>query len=49
MIHCLFLINRQGKVRLTKWYTQKQTTMEQQKIIKDVILDKNTLKILIIK
>ena len=36
MIHCLFLINRQGKIRLTKWYTHSFTTNERQKFLKEI-------------
>merc|ERR1711976_388375 len=36
MIHCLFLINRQGKTRLTKWYTHSFTTSERQRFLKEV-------------
>ena len=36
MIHCLFLINRQGKIRLTKWYSHSYTTQERQRFIKEV-------------
>ncbi len=37
MIHSLFLINRQGKIRLTKWYSQSLSTQERQKYIKEII------------
>ena len=36
MIHCLFLINRQGKTRLTKWYTHSFTTQERQRFLKEI-------------
>ena len=36
MIHCLFLINRQGKIRLTKWYTHSYTTQERTRFLKDI-------------
>ena len=36
MIQCLFLINRQGKTRLTKWYSTSLTTKEKQKFLKEV-------------
>ena len=37
MIHSLFLINRQGKIRLSKWYSQSLSTQERQKYIKEII------------
>ena len=36
MIHSLFLINRQGKIRLTKWYSQSLSTHERQKYVKEI-------------
>ena len=36
-MHSLFLINRQGKIRLTKWYSQSLSTQERQKYIKEII------------
>jgi AP-1 complex subunit sigma 1/2 len=36
MIHSFFLINRQGKIRLTKWYSQNLSTEERQKYIKEI-------------
>ena len=36
MIHCLFLINRQGKIRLTKWYTHSYTLAERTKFLKEI-------------
>ena len=36
MIHCFFLINRQGKIRLTKWYSHSYTTQEQQRFLKEI-------------
>ena len=36
MIHCLFLINRQGKIRLTKWYSHSYTTQERQRFLKEI-------------
>ena len=36
MIHCLFLISRQGKIRLMKWYSQSLSTKEKVKIIKEI-------------
>lgn len=36
MIHSFFLINRQGKVRLTKWYSQSLSTQERQRYIKEI-------------
>ena len=36
MIHCLFLINRQGKIRLTKWYTHSYPTSERERFIKEI-------------
>ena len=36
MIHCLFLINRQGKIRLTKWYTHSYATHERERFIKEI-------------
>lgn len=38
MIQCLFLINRQGKTRLTKWYSTSLTTKEKQKFLKEVLI-----------
>jgi AP-1 complex subunit sigma 1/2 len=37
MIHSFFLINRQGKIRLTKWYSQSLSTQERQKYLKEII------------
>ena len=45
MIHSLFLINRQGKIRLTKWYSQNLSTHERQKYIKEINLDKYTVNV----
>jgi hypothetical protein len=39
MIHCLLLINRQGKVRLMKWYDTFLLT-DRVKYIREVILNK---------
>ncbi len=36
MIHSFFMINRQGKIRLTKWYSQNLSTQEGQKYIKEI-------------
>ena len=36
MIHSFFLISRQGKVRLTKWYTNLLSSKEKQKFIKEI-------------
>ncbi|KAM3133074.1 AP-1 complex subunit sigma-2 [Paramecium bursaria] len=36
MIQCLFLISRQGKTRLTKWYTSSLTTREKTRFIKEI-------------
>lgn len=36
MIHCFFLINRQGKIRLTKWYSHSYTTQERQRFLKEI-------------
>eukprot|EP01016_Furgasonia_blochmanni_P038107 TRINITY_DN4570_c0_g1_i1.p2 TRINITY_DN4570_c0_g1~~TRINITY_DN4570_c0_g1_i1.p2 ORF type:complete len:156 (+),score=41.58 TRINITY_DN4570_c0_g1_i1:68-535(+) len=36
MIQCLFLISRQGKTRLTKWYTTTFTLKERQKFLKEI-------------
>lgn len=36
MIHSLFLINRQGKIRLTKWYSHNLSTNERQKYVKEI-------------
>ena len=36
MIHSFFLINRQGKIRLTKWYIQNLSMEERQKFIKEI-------------
>ena len=36
MIHSLFLINRQGKIRLTKWYSQNLNMQDRQKYIKEI-------------
>ena len=36
MIDCLFLISRQGKTRLTKWYTTTISTKEKVKLIKEI-------------
>ena len=36
MIHSIFLINRQGKIRLTKWYSQNLNTQERKKYIKEI-------------
>src|SRR3990167_9445182 len=36
MIHSFFLINRQGKIRLTKWFTQSYTTQEKTRYLKEV-------------
>lgn len=37
MIQCLFLVSRQGKTRLTKWYNQSLTTREKQRFLKEVL------------
>lgn len=37
MINALFLINRQGKVRLAKWYAYNPPVSERQAIIKQLI------------
>lgn len=36
MIHCFFLINRQGKIRLTKWYSHSYSTAERQRFLKEI-------------
>eukprot|EP01017_Pseudomicrothorax_dubius_P016567 TRINITY_DN1878_c0_g1_i2.p1 TRINITY_DN1878_c0_g1~~TRINITY_DN1878_c0_g1_i2.p1 ORF type:complete len:154 (+),score=43.17 TRINITY_DN1878_c0_g1_i2:132-593(+) len=36
MIQCLFLISRQGKIRMMKWYTNSFTTKEKQKYVKEI-------------
>jgi AP-1 complex subunit sigma 1/2 len=36
MIHCFFLINRQGKIRLTKWYSHSYTTKEKAMFLKEI-------------
>ncbi|CAD8212219.1 unnamed protein product (macronuclear) [Paramecium tetraurelia] len=36
MIQCLFLVSRQGKTRLTKWYNQSLTTKEKQRFLKEI-------------
>ncbi|CAD8046575.1 unnamed protein product [Paramecium primaurelia] len=36
MIQCLFLVSRQGKTRLTKWYNQSLTTREKQRFLKEI-------------
>ena len=36
MIECLFLISRQGKTRLTKWFTTSLTTKEKTRFLKEV-------------
>ncbi len=36
MIQCFFLISRQGKVRLTKWYSSSLSSREKQKLIKEI-------------
>lgn len=38
MIQCLFLISRQGKIRLTKWYSTSLTTKEKMRFIKEVFI-----------
>ena len=37
MIHSLFLINRHGKTRVTKWYTQSFSSYDRQKYLKEII------------
>ena len=37
MIHSIFLINRQGKVRLTKWYSRSLNLKERARCVKEVI------------
>ena len=37
MIHCLFLISRQGKTRLTKWFSQSFTNKEKTRYLKEVM------------
>ena len=37
MIHSLFLINRQGKIRLTKWYSQNLSLNDRQKYLREII------------
>ena len=36
MIQCLFLNSRQGKTRLTKWYSNSLSSKEKVKFIKEV-------------
>ena len=36
MIHSFFLISRQGKVRLTKWFTNVLSSREKQQFIKEI-------------
>ncbi|CAD8133785.1 unnamed protein product [Paramecium octaurelia] len=36
MIQCLFLVSRQGKTRLTKWYNQSLSTKEKQRFLKEI-------------
>mmetsp|Transcript_61775 Transcript_61775/g.71863 ORF Transcript_61775/g.71863 Transcript_61775/m.71863 type:complete len:155 (-) Transcript_61775:180-644(-) len=36
MIHCFFLISRQGKTRLSKWYSQSLTTKEKVRLLKEI-------------
>ena len=36
MIHCFFLINRQGKIRLTKWYSHLYSTAERTRFLKEI-------------
>ncbi len=36
MIHAFFLINRQGKTRLAKWYSENPTSKQREEQIKEV-------------
>lgn len=36
MIHCLFLVSRQGKTRLSKWYSQSVSTKEKVRLLKEI-------------
>ena len=45
MIDCLFLISRQGKTRLTKWYTTTISTKEKVRLINEV----NKYKLIILR
>ncbi|EGR32744.1 hypothetical protein IMG5_071970 [Ichthyophthirius multifiliis] len=36
MIHCLFLMSRQGKTRLTKWFSQSFTSKQKTRYLKEI-------------
>lgn len=36
MIHCFFLMSRQGRSRLTKWYSSAMSQKEKQKFLREV-------------